>query len=197
MTSPTVQNPAQKMFEASPRSNQALPSTSWFDARSKTPITDPPSTEGFIALLEAFRSSGGTVPGATVARLLEEHQGGLAVSLAKRVFTRELFGFDWRANFWIPMFQFQFEDLVMKVEPQRVRAALPPQWSGWTVASWFASPNMQLDGRSPVDALDADFDAVLHAASSCEFAEIASPSQRAQSWAGAPVWRERRASARV
>jgi hypothetical protein len=148
-------------------------------------------------LLEAFRATGGTAPGATVARLLEDHQSGEVVSLAKRVFTKQLFGFDWRGNFWIPMFQLRADDLAVKLEPQRVRAALPSEWSGWTLACWFAAPNPRLNGRSPVNALDADFDAVVRAATSREFSEIASSSHGAQAWAGAPVWRERRASARV
>lgn len=192
MPSPAVQNPAQKMIEASPLKHPGLPAARWLDAHAKAP-----STEGFIALLAAFRATGGTAPAATVARFLEEHPGGQAVSLAQRVFTKQLFGFDWRANFWIPMFQLRADDLALKVAPQRVRAALPSTWSGWTLACWFAAPHPQLDGGRPVDALTDDFDAVLRAASSRQFAAISSPSLGAPMWTGAPVWRERRASARV
>ena len=42
---------------------------------------DVPSGRGFIALLEAFRETGGTVPGKIVARLLGEHHVGGAVSV--------------------------------------------------------------------------------------------------------------------
>jgi hypothetical protein len=126
--------------------------------------TNTNQADAFIELLEAFRATGGMAPGAMVARLLEEHQGGQAFSLAKRVSTRELFGFDWRSNFWVPMFQFSGDDMAVKAQPQQVRAALPSEWSGWAVACWFAAANTHLEGRRPVDALNLQCDAVLHAA---------------------------------
>ena len=132
---------------------------------------DVPSGRGFIALLEAFRATGGTAPGEIVGSLLEEHQVGDAVSLTKLVCTGQVFGFEWRASLWIPMFQFDADDLSLKAGPQRVRAELPPLWSGWTLASWFAAPNARLDGRSPTDTLDSNLDAVLTSAQSLNLVE--------------------------
>ena len=129
---------------------------------------DVPSGRGFIALLEAFRATGGTAPGEIVGRLLEEHQVGNAVSLAKLIYTGQAFGFDWRDSLWIPMFQFDVNDLVLKANARRVRAELPSLWSGWNVATWFAAPNARLDGRSPADRLDSDLEAVVQAAQSLE-----------------------------
>jgi len=123
-----------------------------------------PSRRGFIALLGAFRATGGTAPGGIVGRLLEEHRVGNAVSLAKLIYTGQVFGFEWRASLWIPMFQFDADDLALKEGVQRVRAELPSQWSGWTLAAWFAEPNAWLEGRSPVDVLDSDLQAVMRAA---------------------------------
>lgn len=125
-----------------------------------------PTGRGFIALLEAFRASGGTAPAEIVGRLLEEHRVGTAVSLAGLVHTGRVFGFRWRACLWLPMFQFDSDDLALKVGAQRVRAVLPSGWSGWTLASWFAHPNAKLGGRSPVDKIDLDVDAVMRAARS-------------------------------
>jgi hypothetical protein len=127
-----------------------------------------PSGRGFIALLEAFRATGGTAPGAIVGRLLEEHQAGAAISLAKRIHTGLAFGFAWRGSLWIPMFQFDANDLALKASAQRVRAALPPLWSGWAVASWFAAPNALLGGHCPADRLDLAPEAVLRAARALE-----------------------------
>jgi hypothetical protein len=129
---------------------------------------DVPSGRGFIALLEAFRATGGTAPGEIVGRLLEEHQIGNAVSLAKLIYTGQAFGFEWRDSLWIPMFQFDANDLALKTSAQSVRAELPSLWSGWHVASWFAAPNARLDGRSPVDRLDSDLEAVVQSAKSLE-----------------------------
>lgn len=46
---------------------------------------DLPGGRGFVALLEAFRATGGTAPGDLVARLLVEPQVGNAVSPAARL----------------------------------------------------------------------------------------------------------------
>jgi hypothetical protein len=129
---------------------------------------DVPSGRGFIALLEAFRATGGTAPGEIVGRLLEEHQVGNAVSLAKLIYTGQAFGFEWRDSLWIPMFQFDANDLALKGSAQSVRAELPSLWSGWQVASWFAGPNARLDAHSPADRLDSDLEAVLQAAQALE-----------------------------
>jgi hypothetical protein len=123
-----------------------------------------PSGQGFVGLLQAFRATGGTGPDEVVSRLLEEHQIGNTASLAKLIYTGQVFGFEWRANLWIPMFQFHAGDLALNASAQRVRAELPQPWSGWALASWFASPNAWLDASSPADSLDSDFEAVMHAA---------------------------------
>lgn len=123
-----------------------------------------PNRRGFITLLEAFRATGGTAPGEIVGRLLEEHQTGNAVSLAKLMDSGQVFGFEWRASLWIPMFQFDADDLALHAGAQRVRAELPALWSGWTVAAWFAAENTHLDGHRPIDRLDSHLGAVLQAA---------------------------------
>jgi hypothetical protein len=127
-------------------------------------ISRQPSGRGFIALLEAFRASGGTAPGEIVGRLLEAHQMGDAVSLARLVRSGEVFGFEWRGNLWIPMFQFDANDLSVRRGPQRVRAALPESCQGWAQAAWFATPNTWLHEERPVDLLPLDLGAVIDAA---------------------------------
>jgi Protein of unknown function (DUF2384) len=125
-----------------------------------------PSGRGFVAMLEAFRATGGTVPSEVLDRLLTQHPVGRSVSLNQLTARGEVFGFRWRGSLWIPMFQFNPEALSLKASAQHVRAALPPQASGWALASWFAAPNEALSGRRPVDMLEPGqpLDAVLHAA---------------------------------
>ena len=141
----------------------AVRSGRWLDAD-----VNVPSGRGFIALLEAFRATGGTAPGEIVDRLLDEHQVGDAACLAKLIYTGQVFGFEWRACLWVPMFQFDTDDFALKARAQRVRSELPSLWSGWTLASWFAAPNARLDDRSPADVLDPDLDAVMRAARALE-----------------------------
>jgi hypothetical protein len=128
------------------------------------PDPDEPSARGFIALLEAFRATGGTAPSDIVGRLLAERQGWGPDDLDLMVCTHQVFAFPWRASLWLPMFQFDEQALAPKPGPQRVRAALPARWSGWRLAGWFARPNARLSGRSPADAIEADPVAVLAAA---------------------------------
>jgi hypothetical protein len=73
------------------------------------------------------------------------------------------------------MFQFNPADLSLVTTAQTVRAALPPLWSGWTVADWFARPNAQLNGRQPVDCLASESAAVLQADQALLPAEGVSP----------------------
>lgn len=125
-----------------------------------------PSGRGFVGLLEAFRASGGTAPGEIVDRLLQEHGVGDAAGLTRLIGTRQVFGFDWRGSLWIPMFQFETDDLAIKDGARRVRAELPLRWTGWALATWFAGPNARLAGRSPAAALGVDLDGVVRAARS-------------------------------
>jgi hypothetical protein len=122
-----------------------------------------PSGEGFIALLEAFRATGGTVPVEILERLLLG-RGCEPNSLAGLVSSGRVFSFDWRATHWVPMFQFDEDNLSPKEGPQRVRAALPSGWSGWTLACWFALGHARLREHSPANMMDGDLPAVMQAA---------------------------------
>jgi hypothetical protein len=129
-------------------------------------IGGEPSGHGFIALLAAFRASGGTAPATIVAPLLEDRHAGGVPGLAELVYREQVFGFAWRASLWIPMFQFRAGDLSVQTGPQQVRAALPWTANGWHVAAWFASPNACLQGARPVDLIEEDLSTVLGAARS-------------------------------
>jgi len=138
-----------------------------------TSIEAPPSSRGFIALLEAFRSTGGLAPGKVLVESLQDHQRGDLAHLERLIGDRRIFVVDWRGDSWIPMFQFDGHDLTCKPAPALVRAELKGLSSGWAVASWFAQPNALLDGCVPVDRMDADPGRVIAAA-------------RCQAWAAVP-----------
>ena len=123
----------------------------------------------FTALLSAFRASGGTARGDDLARLLEDHQHGDFVSLARLIAKGHVFGFDWRGVLWIPMFQYDLCTLAIRAGPQQVLAELAGAFDGWALASWFAQPNAWLGDRRPVDLLDSDLAGVLQAARADRF----------------------------
>ena len=127
-------------------------------------IDQMPTSRGFISMLEAYRATGGLAPGNFLCQALQEHQRGDFNHLASLIVDRRIFALDWRGDSWIPMFQFNVEDLSCKPAPAQVRAELEGLASGWTIAAWFAQPNPLLEGRRPVNLIEADLPHVLHAA---------------------------------
>lgn len=123
-----------------------------------------PSSRGFIAMLEVYRATGGMAPGNFLCHSLQEHQRGDLGQLARLIGDRRIFVLDWRGDSWIPMFQFDADDLSCKAGPALVRAELAGLDSGWAIAYWFAQPNAQLGGRLPVEVVDLDLSAVVDAA---------------------------------
>jgi len=143
-------------------------------AASMAPVLDEsidnlPSDRDFFAMRGAYRASGGTARGDDLARLLEDHRRGDRVSLARLVVSGEIFGFEWRRLFWVPMFQFEPRDLSLKRGPRQVLAELASEFDGWTLAIWFSQPNCWLNERRPVDVLDSNLPAVLGAARADRF----------------------------
>jgi hypothetical protein len=156
-----MQIPSLPHMLARPPSLRGLASS---DGYGQSSFFEAPNGRDFVVLLEAFRASGGTAPGEFLGRLLEELQTGNAVSLAHQIQTGQVFCFEWRGRQWVPMFQFDAEDLSLKIGAQRVRAALPSTWDDWMLATWFATPNGALLDRCPADMLDVDVNAVMSAA---------------------------------
>lgn len=117
-------------------------------------LAETPDGDGFIALLKAFRGSGGVAPSDVFAPVFAQHQFEGAPTLQTHIDRANVFGFEWRNHFWIPLFQFDAERLTIRTSAREVRTTLPASWSGWHLAAWFARPHGLLDDRSPVDVLD-------------------------------------------
>jgi hypothetical protein len=132
--------------------------------------TDPDARE-FEAMREAYRASGGIAHGDDLARLLTDRQCGDFASLAVLILAREVFAFQWRKTFWVPMFQFNLHDLTVRASPHvsQVLAELADEYDGWDLAVWFARPNQWLQGARPVDRLNSNFAQVLEAARTDRF----------------------------
>jgi hypothetical protein len=122
-----------------------------------------PNSGAFVNMLGVFRASGGTARGDDLGRLLEDHRCGDFVSLARLIVSDDIFGFEWRHSYWVPMFQFDLSDLSTRIGPQQVRAALGVD-EGWRAAVWFARPNRWLMGQRPVDLIESELIAVINAA---------------------------------
>lgn len=124
---------------------------------------------GFDTMVDAFKTSGGTARADDFAQLLEEKQKGNFVSLAKRLVSRDIFSFEYRDHFWIPMFQFHASDLSARQEVSRVVTELDAVMDSLMLAIWFIEPNEWLQCRRPVDLMEHCFSDVLAAARADRF----------------------------
>ena len=132
-------------------------------------ISRTPSSRGFNALLAAYQETGGTACGEDLADLLTDRKRGDLASLARKIVSGEVFSFEWRHCFWVPMFQFELHDLSLKKGPSKVLAELVKVFDPWTTAAWFAEPNSWLKRQRPVDLLDCNLAAVFEAARADRF----------------------------
>lgn len=97
--------------------------------------------------------------------MLADQRLGDLPSLAALIKHHRIFGFEFRASMWIPMFQFDLRDLSLAYGCAPAVGRLAEVYDGWGMATWFAEPNPSLHGKRPVDALDAMPRDVLTAAS--------------------------------
>ena len=130
--------------------------------QARRPVADD---AGFIELLGAYRRSGGLVRLAEIAALLDRRRTGTGVAaLAAWLARQSVISFEWQAQAWLPWFQFKHPGYVPAPALAAVIAALSPVYGGWDLACWFARPNSSLADMPPVDLLDINPEAVLHAA---------------------------------
>lgn len=139
---------------------------------SNAPTSTAVSTSycyNFNALIDAYKSNGGTVRADDLALLFEAQGKGNFDSVAQRIVSRDIFSFEWQAHRWVPMFQFNAHDLSVKHEVRRVVHELAAVLDNWTLAEWFTQPNVWLKDRRPVDMVDGHFSFVLDAARADRF----------------------------
>jgi hypothetical protein len=141
-----------------------------FGPLSEVVYGDPPcaqaagSDQQFIALLDAYRDSGGLARAPEVVQLFKRRCGCDITPLASWIANRKVICFEWQSESWLPLFQFNPLDMTLKAGLSLILAELKPNRDTWQVAHWFAQPNSRLGHRSPADRLGGDPAAVLDAA---------------------------------
>ncbi len=125
-----------------------------------------PCDAEFVALRDAYRGSGGIERGDDLARWLDSRDRGNFIGLARWIVAGEVFSFAWNDTFWIPMFQFDLETLVLRPGAREVLAELAPALDGWGLVQWFVRPHEALGHRRPLDLFESVLPAVLAAARS-------------------------------
>ena len=127
------------------------------------------SDQRFVAMLDAYRASGGLARAEEVLAMFRRCSGPDVAVLARWIAQRELICFEWQQQTWMPLFQFDRVHLCPDVRLQAVFTELNCVYDQWEIGNWFALPNAWLAERSPVEALSYDFSAVLDAARADRF----------------------------
>lgn len=123
----------------------------------------------FMAMLNSYRCNGGLARAQEVFTLFKSHHGTDTATLARWIVKRSAISFDWQSKVWIPLFQFDRDDMSLQPQITPILSALNPLFSPWELALWFAQPNQWLDHCTPADMLSVDAHAVLSAACSDRF----------------------------
>lgn len=113
----------------------------------------------------AFAASGGLRSVGELAHRNDSRSRTRFAHIARWIATREIIGFMWEAEPWVPMFQFDAgPGLRPRQALQPLFALLVPLYDAWEIANWFARPNHWLSGHRPVDDCAARLSAVLDVA---------------------------------
>ena len=141
-----------------------------FDIPSSSPSWRSSGTESrTVAMVQVYERTGGLMRSEDVLFLLRRRSSQALSLLARWIVDRRVVAFEWQADRLVPMFQFDLADMSIRPEAAAVLAELAGVFDDWELASWFAEPNAWLQGRTPVDALQADAQAVLDAARADRF----------------------------
>ncbi len=107
----------------------------------------------FVEMLNAYRHSGGLARAEELVAMLQGRSDGGVSTLARWIVDRSVICFDWQAQLWVPLFQFEGPAMTLGPHLGAVFAELRGVFDPWQLARWFVLPNESLNGRSPVDVL--------------------------------------------
>ena len=127
------------------------------------------SDDQFVAMLNAYRGSGGLARDKELLSSSRRLCGFDASTLANWISGREVVRFFWQSRTWLPLFQFNSLDMTRAPALGQVLAELTPVYDDWELANWFSQPNPWLADCVPAEALEPDPLAVIEAARVCRF----------------------------
>ncbi len=155
---PAIQNPADTL---PPLRSAGL--ATWPGTMDAVPDSDA----HFIALLNAYRASGGLADGSEIAA--RQPLSGLS-ALGRAITARTVVSLDWAGQRWLPIFQFEPGDLTVRPPVRVLIEELSDVLDDWELADWFVEPNAWLGGAPPLRLVDTDFDRVHDTARALRFA---------------------------
>jgi len=123
----------------------------------------------FATMARRYRDGGGLLTGNEVAQLVGRHADQSTSRVAHWIVDRSVVSLSWRAQIWLPLFQFDSCDMSLRPGTECVVRELAPVYDDWDLAVWFTNPNGWLDDAMPLDVLAIDLAAVLDAARADRF----------------------------
>jgi hypothetical protein len=130
--------------------------------------TDATSAQ-HIAMVDAYRRTGGLIGGTELALRLRPHSTQPLSLLARWIVMRRVVSYVWQSEILVPLFQFEPRDMSVRRDVSQVLDELADTFDDWELAAWFAQPNSWLQGAAPVALIGADQPAVLQAARADRF----------------------------
>lgn len=149
----------------------------WADAEGAAPQAVRPAgrigaaDHDFIALLNAFRSTGGLLRGETLADQMQLRGLGGYTALARLIATGDVLSFAWQEEYWLPAFQFD-AGLAVRETSRPIVQELTGVFDGWACARWLVTPHAALARRMPLECMDTQPGQVLQAARDDHFAAL-------------------------
>jgi hypothetical protein len=123
------------------------------------PVPTPGADADFSRLSQGYQCSGGLVGADQLAGLMR-HGAAPMVSqpisqLARWIVARQVVCVPWRAQTWLPLFQFGDGRACLRPGLAAVMGELGDVFDDWELAMWFALGNSSLGGAAPADRLAA------------------------------------------
>lgn len=123
----------------------------------------------FMALLDAYRNTGGLARAQEIFTMCRSRDGADAATLAQWIVRRQIISFDWQSKVWVPLFQFDRTTMALQPGLNSILAVLNPIHGPLEMAAWFAQPSRWLMDQAPADMFGTDPHAVLKAACTVRF----------------------------
>ncbi|MDP9995214.1 hypothetical protein J2W30_006205 [Variovorax boronicumulans] len=117
-------------------------------------MTSSDDDAGFVALLSAYRSTGGLVRGEDVAGHLTRQGGDGYVHLARLIVAGDVLHIRWSGHVWLPLFQFNRPALDVRPDVLKVLSELRTVMDACELMLWFVTPNAWMGGRKPVEMVN-------------------------------------------
>ena len=148
----------------------AAPREPRFDFRTSAPRWPTANEESRrAAMVQVYERSGGLARSDEVLFMLRRRTSQPLSTLARWIVDQRVVSFEWQAQRFLPMFQFDLADMAIQPGTAAVLAELAGTFDDWELAAWFAEPSAWLQGRIPVDVLESDMKAVAGAARADRF----------------------------